>query len=148
MHLAWWRSSPPRRHLVALAALFVAVAFAAIALWAFVRLPSLAAQELPAVLALYLGAAACYLIVYTGVEQSSPTLIVVRALERSAHGCSADELAALITDDLFVRPRLEALAADGVVMPVRGGWQLTARGRRAARTAAALAGIFRIREAA
>jgi hypothetical protein len=149
-HLAWWRIRLPKRHSVALLALFAAVPLGAAIIAPVLPaglVPALA--EIPAVLGLYLGAAACYLIVYTGIEQSSPTLVIVRALERAAgQGCTSEELAGVITDDLFVRPRLEALALDGILASTERGWALTSRGRQAARAAAALAALFRIRVSA
>ena len=141
-HLVWWRIRLPRNHTGALLAVFAAVPIAALLI-----LPAPAAGDLPAVLAFYAGAAACYLIVYTGIEQTSPTLVIVRALQRAgAGGSSADELAKLITDDLFVRPRLQAMETDGFIVRAPGGWALTPRGRSAGRTANSLARIFGIRE--
>jgi hypothetical protein len=148
LHVAWWRISPPRRHLFALLCLFAAVPVCAGPAWLVVP-PHLllAPADIPGALALYLGAAACYLIVYTGVEQTSPTLVIVRALEHARQGgCSDADLAGLITEDLFVRPRLEAMALDGLLVPVADGWSLTSRGRRAARIASVLAKLFNIRE--
>jgi hypothetical protein len=149
LHLAWWRASLPRRHSAALLCLFAALALGAGLAW--LALPSrlLPPAAIPGALALYLGAAACYLIVYTGVEQTSPTLVIIRALEGAGRdGCSDADLAALITEDLFVRPRLEALALDGLLAPAGNGWSLTPRGRRAARIACAVARLFRIPESA
>src|SRR5260221_9680864 len=147
-HAAWWRMRPPRRHSASLVALFGAIALAALLV-----APALpvhwvpAAAEIPAVLALYFGAAASYLIVYTGIEQTSPTVVLIRALEAAGgRGCTGEELSRVLTDDLFVRPRLEALVLHGVVVAAPGGWSLTPRGRRAARAAALLAALFRIRE--
>jgi hypothetical protein len=141
VHAAWWRSRPPARHLHALAWLFAAVPL--------VLLPFLpvAAAEIPAVLALYAGVAASYLILYTGVEQISPTLIVVRALAQARErGCSEEELARLMTDDLLLRPRMRALASDGLLVASGTGWSLTPRGYRAARFAGNVAKLFGIRD--
>ena len=150
LHVAWWRVGPPRRQIAALLCLFAAVpsgaAFAWLAFPAHFPLPP---ADVPGALALYLGAAACYLIVYTGVEQTSPTLVIVRALESAPQdGCSDADLAELITEDLFVRPRLNALAADGLIVRAGDGWLLTSRGRQAARVASAVARLFRIHESA
>jgi hypothetical protein len=83
---------------------------------------------------------------YTAIEHSSPTLAIVGALDRAGpRGCRAEEMAGLITDVLFVRPRLEALVLDGIVEQGADGWRMTPRGRRAARIAAALVALFRIR---
>src|SRR5687768_7371144 len=117
IHVAWWRSAPPLRQSAALVWLFVAVPVAAAAALVLGG-PRLLPAEIPAALALYAGAAASYLIVYTGIEQSSPTLIIVRALARAqASGCSERELAEVVTDDVLLRPRMQALEMDGIVAP-------------------------------
>ena len=143
-HLAWWRLRLPRRHTFALLGVFAATPAAAAALWLALGAPALLpAAALPAVLALYAGAAGCYLIAYSGVEQTSPSLVLVRALEEAgASGCSRAELDRLVTEDAFVKPRLEALRLDGILGP---DGALTPRGLFAARLAAALAAIFGIR---
>lgn len=142
-HAAWWRSRPPARHLRALAWLFALVPLLALPFLYY----GISAAELPAVLALYAGAAASYLIVYIGVEQISPTLIVVRARARAqGNGCSEEDLARLMTDDLLVRPRMQALATDGMLAASGSGWALTPRGHRAARFAGLVSKVFDIRE--
>ena len=146
VHAAWWRVRPPRRHLASLAVLFLAVPAVAALAWVALDARLLASAEIPAALALYAGAAACYLILYTGIEQRSPTLVIVNALERSAGGSSREDLERLITDDLFVKPRLEAMALDGLIARSANGWVLSGRGLRAARAASMLASVFRIRE--
>ena len=145
VHAGWWRSRPPARQLRALALLFGLVLFLALPLLYY----CVSAAEIPAVLALYSGAAASYLIIYTGIEQISPTLVIVRALARAqASGCSEGELAEVLTDDLFVRPRMQALVEDRILAPSAGGWMLTPRGYRTARIAGMLARMFRLQEAA
>lgn len=150
IHLAWWRIALPRRHTLALLGVFlVAVpAIAAIA-WAALGRPALLSPaEFPAVLALYAGAVMCYLITYAGVEHTSPSLVIVRALEAAGpDGCRYEDLLGLITEESFVRPRLSALKRDGLLMTTEEGTVLTARGRRAARVAAAIGRLFDIREA-
>lgn len=140
----------PRRQLAALAGVFIAVPTLAGLVCAAGGLPSfLQLAEIPGILALYGGAAFCYLIVYTGIEQTSPSLVIVRALESAGQqGCAREELASLITEDLFLQPRLEALALDGLLVARDGGWTLTGQGRKAARMATVFAQFFRIRESA
>jgi hypothetical protein len=141
VHAVWWRSRPPARHLRALAWLFAIVPLVVLPFLPVLPL------EIPAVLALYAGIAASYLILYTGIEQISPTLIVVRELARAqGSGCSEEELAQLMTDDLLLRPRMQALVTDGLLAPSGSGWALTARGYRAARVAEIVAKLFDIRE--
>ena len=147
VHALWWRAGPPRRHLASLAALFAGMPAAAALAWVGLDASRfLAPGEIPAALLLYAGAAACYLIVYTGIEQRSPTLAIVSALERSAGGSSREDLEGLVTDDLFVKPRLEAMALDGLIARRANGWVLSGRGLRAARATSMLASVFRIRE--
>jgi hypothetical protein len=147
VHFVWWRVRAPSRHLAALMGLFGAVPIAAGILAALSgRLP-IEPADLPAVLVLYAGAAASYLIVYTGVEQTSPTLVIVRALDAAGpRGCSEAELGGLITEDAFVAPRLRALMLDGLIVDAGTGWGLTARGRRAATISSRLATFLGIRE--
>src|SRR6266478_5646154 len=118
LHLAWWRFHVPRRQLVSLLGVFISVpAVAGLAYIAFGLASFLAPADAAATMALYLSATGCYLIIYMGVEQTSPSLVIVRALESARQqGCTREELASLITEDLFVRPRLEALALDGLLV--------------------------------
>jgi hypothetical protein len=93
----------------------------------------------------YLGAAGCYLITYAGIEETSPSLVIIRALERAgAKGCTKDELARLITDERFVQPRFQALKRDGLVV----SGHLTPAGLRVARLSVLLAKVFNIHESA
>lgn len=76
----------------------------------------------------------CYRIVYAGIEATSPTLAIVRRLARGGSaGCSAAELEHVISDADFLLPRLDALAADGLILETGGRMALTLRGRRLAR---------------
>ena len=95
----------------------------------------------------YLGAIGCYLIAYTAVEETSPSLTIIRTLEAAGNtGCSLEELSSVITESNFVKPRLEALRRDGMVTGADGGFVLTRRGRQAAQTALLLSRIFNIQE--
>ena len=150
LHVAWWRVRLPRHHSLALVIVFVSLPPAAAVAWLLGGAwPSISLAEVPAVLSLYIGAAVCYLITYSGVEQTSPTLVLVRALEQAgSKGCSREDLVGLITEDMFVRPRLEALRIDGLLTSAGRGFVLTARGRRAVRTSLAFTRLFNIRQGA
>jgi hypothetical protein len=63
-------------------------------------------------------------------------------------GCSIDEIAASITEERFLKPRLLALRSGGLIAETKGGFVLTSRGRIAARIAMWCARIFAIRETA
>jgi hypothetical protein len=150
-HLAWWRVRLPQRHTRALLLVFAVVPAAVACLWlaGAIDLP-LRLADVPGMALLYAAATGCYLITYAGVEETSPSLAVVRRLEvAGAAGCAREDLSAVITADNFVKPRLEALRRDGLVIAAGSGpegFVLSARGRSAARAANLLARAFRIRE--
>ena len=146
-HVVWWRVKLPRRQTKALVLVFSATLLIAAGLWAASGRPFVSLSELPSIAVLYLGAVACYLITYSGVEQTSPSLVIVRAIAAAGeHGCTWEDLATVITEEQCVRPRLEALLREGMLAPVNGGLILTPRGRRAAWFASQLSRAFNIRE--
>lgn len=146
-HLAWWRLSLPRHHTLALLMVFAATPFVAAGVWFVIGRPALVPMgAIPGILALYAGATGCYLITYSGVEQTSPSLVIIRALEAAGgNGCSRDQLGRLVTEDVFVKPRLEALRSDGLLAASGAGYVLTPRGQRAARIALVFTRAFNIR---
>lgn len=146
-HLVWWRIRLPEFQIRALVIVFAVVPVVACVVWlALAPAAGPSTEEMPAVLLLYGSAAACYLIVYTGIEETSPTLLIVRHIARAQdRGCSSEELADVISQGKLLFPRLLALERDGLITRVSGGWALTARGRRAAQTAQILARSFAIR---
>jgi hypothetical protein len=150
LHLAWWRWKPPQHGWLALLVVFAAAPLLAAGLWLLLwRSLPLVVWELPAVIVSYAGAAACYAIAYTGVEQTSPSLMIIRALAAARdRGCSTEELAVLFTEELLLRPRLELMRRDHLLVAADGGHALTPRGRRAARLALFLSRLFNIREGA
>jgi hypothetical protein len=150
-HVALWRIRIPRHQTGTLVLVFVA---APVPAWAAVRLlettgapghPPL--SDLPSIALFYAGAACCYLITYAGVEEASPSLLIVRALEAAADkGSSRAELAAIITKERFVEPRIRALTEQGLTTITPAGSHLTARGIRVARLAGLLSRCFRIHD--
>jgi len=150
VHLMWWRTRLPGNQMRALALVFAATLLAFLCAWLISGFQyPIRPVEMPAVALLYAAATACYLITYTGVEETSPSLVLIRALARRREaGCTRGELEALITDDMFVQPRIDALRRDGMLAESQGGFVLTEQGRRAARAAALIARMFNIRESA
>ena len=150
VHLAWWRIRLPGHQMRALVLVFAVTLLAFSCAWLVSGMQyPIRLAEVPAVALLYTAATACYLITYTGVEETSPSLVLIRALAaRREDGCARGELEALITDDMFVRPRIDALRRDGLLTESQDGFVLTEQGRRAARAATLIARIFNIRESA
>ncbi len=148
VHVLWWRWRLPRHHTAALLLVFALPPVIAGAGWLFAAPPfGLTAADLPGLGLFYLGAAGCYLITYAGVEETSPSLVIIRALERAGpQGSRHEELAAHVTEERFVLPRIVALKRDGLVAQDAAGGTLTPAGRRVARLATVLARIFNIHE--
>ena len=111
------------------------------------RPPLLAFSHVPGIALFVLGAMCCYLIIYTGIEDPSPSLILLQALEAAGdRGCPREDLAALFTEDRLVRPRLDELKQDGLVAAAGDGHALTPRGLRVVRVALFTTRIFRIND--
>lgn len=148
VHVLWWRWRLPRHHTAALLLVFALPPAVAGAGWLF-SAPTfgLTPADLPGLGLFYLGAAGCYLITYAGVEETSPSLVIIRALEQAGlRGCSREELAAHVTEERFVLPRIAALKRDRLVAGDAAGGTLTPAGRRVARLATVLARIFNVHE--
>jgi hypothetical protein len=150
-HVLLWRVRIPRRQTRALVLVFtllpplawgaVSVLGATHASW----YPPLA--DMPGIGLFYVAAACCYLITYAGVEEASPSLLIIRALEAAAEkGCTRAELAALVTEERFVEPRIRALKDQNIIAGTPTGNRLTPHGLRVARVAGLLANCFRINE--
>jgi hypothetical protein len=148
LHVCWWRWRLPRHHTAALLLVFALPPCIAGAAWLFAGPPfGLVPADLPGLGLCYLGAAGSYLITYAGVEETSPSLLVIRALEQAGpRGCSHEELAKQVTEERFVLPRIAALKRDRLVVVTEAGGTLTPAGRRVARLATVLARIFNLHE--
>jgi hypothetical protein len=148
LHVLWWRVSLPRHQMGALLGVFALAPVLAGALWlAFGRPALVMLQDLPGIGMFYLGGLGCYLIAYTGVEETSPSLAAMQALQDAGPaGCSPEELSSVITDSNFVKPRIDALKRDGMLAAADGGFVLTPRGKQAARMSLLLSRIFNIRD--
>jgi hypothetical protein len=147
LHLAWWRISLPRHQMGALLGVFALAPAIAIVLWLALGPASpVTPQDIPAIALFYTGGLGCYLIAYTGVEETSPSLAAMQALQDAGPaGCSPEDLSTVVTDDNFVKPRIDALKRDGMLVAVAGGYVLTPRGKKAARLSLLLSRIFNIR---
>jgi hypothetical protein len=148
LHFIWWRWRLPRHHTLALLGVFAAVPLAVVLICAATGLPPfLTWADLPGIALFYGAACGCYLITYAGVEETSPSLVIIRALERAGPaGCTHADLGACVTEDRFITPRINALQRDGLVSPSGAGARLTPAGLRVARLAMALARLFNLDE--
>ncbi len=146
LHLLWWRWRLPRNHTGALLVVFAVAPPIATLLWIACGGPHLIGfRDLPGMALLYLGAAGCYLIAYTAIEETSPSLAIFGTLRAAGSaGCSRDELSAVITDGNFVKPRLDALRRDGILVAAGDGYVLSQRGKKAAHLAMLVSRIFNV----
>lgn len=148
IHVLWWRLRLPRHHTAALLLVFALPPVVAGIGW-FFSAPSfgLTPADLPGIGLFYLGAAGCYLITYAGVEETSPSLVIIRTLEKAGSaGCTYEELGTCVTEERFIAPRLAALQRDGLVVAAREGARLTPAGLWLARLAKLLTRIFNLDE--
>jgi hypothetical protein len=149
-HVLWWKVRVPRHQTRGLLIVFGLIPVFGSVVWLVTGgRPALAMGDLMGIALFYGGAMCCYLVVYAGVEEVSPSLTIIRALERAGpRGCTRSELASEITEERFIRPRLDALRRDGLIEVVPGGCRLTQPGLRVAELATALACAFGIHESA
>ena len=84
-----------------------------------------------------------YIIVYTGIEETSPTLAVVRAVQLAgAQGCSREDLEKVVNDADFLEPRLETLQASGLIVEEAENCRLTNKGVKLARLMTCISTTF------
>lgn len=147
IHLAWWRTRLPADPLKALALVFGLTPCLALVVCWVISPNAIRSSHLPAILFFYIGATLCYFITYTGIEETSPSLTIIRALERYGEtGCDQEALRQEFNRQQFVSRRLNLLVREGLIVPSGDGYVLSKRGLRVARLAAIVARIFGIHE--
>jgi FkbM family methyltransferase len=146
VHVILWRRRRPQHQMLGLFWVFVVTPLFLALIWIAAGLPAIVRiSDLPAIACFYIGAGACYMIAYTAVEETSPSLAIVEALRTAGSaGCSFDELHEVIIRSRIVERRMEALRRDRIIIAANGGFVLTARGRSAARSASLIARVFNI----
>ena len=148
IHVLLWQIYTPKNQSLALIKIFIFVAVCFILLFPSWLVNTFSVPLLLGISMFYLGTLGCYLIVYTAVEETSPSLAIFWALQKNIQkGCTSDELAQVITDDTFIKPRINALRRDGILVlnaDIRGH-QLTSKGQKAAAIANLISKIFNIK---
>lgn len=150
-HALLWRVHVPKRQTQALVVIFILTPLVLSALLLFGPLSStwgaLSLEDWVAIALFEITATGCYLIVYTGVEEDSPSISLIWAMKSTGGlGCSRQDLTRVITQERFIKPRIRALERDGFLETTAGGLRLTNRGRRAARFAVHLSRLFNIHD--
>lgn len=143
VHVLLWRVWLPRPATGVLLGVFagVGVAGLVVALWSLALVSSL--WQLAQISLFHAASSATYLIIYTGIEETSPTLAVVCAVHRAGEqGCTLDQLKRVVQDGNFLGRRLELLQAGGLAAQEAGNWCLTDRGVRVARLVARASSVL------
>jgi hypothetical protein len=148
VHVALWHIAMPKRQTRALLIIFALVPIAAVAASAAGALPVFAGLSAPQALRiafLYAACALAYIVTYSAIELSSPTLAIVSYVARcGAAGCSEQQIADRlgISDD--VGARIDAMVTGGLATVDGDSCVLTRSGRFFASLFEAAAVAFRL----
>ena len=95
--------------------------------------------------AFHLATSVAYAIAYCGIEETSPTLAIIRAVHKAEpEGCTQADLEQTLTNIIFFTVRLETLQSAHLASHHDGNWCLTRRGLRVARTVRFIANSLRL----
>lgn len=132
-HVAAWNFRVPRRQAVTLLLIFLtAGAVGALGLWIFNGSWGFTLTPLRLVLAvlLYFSNCAFYFLLFSAIEVDSPTMTLIGLIRRGgSQGISHEQLAQKIASRSFVRPRLEQMIHDGMLVQIQDRLYPGARGR-------------------
>jgi hypothetical protein len=131
IHVAWWRLRVPRRQLFTLSMLFLA---AAVCGFAAIHAVGLFPGQLPLprfLLAVLLLGGVCgvYLILFTAMEEDSPSLTLLRLIsEAGSRGIHRDDLLRVVERHSFIEARIDLMVADGMALETPTGLRLGPQG--------------------
>jgi hypothetical protein len=131
LHIVLWRCSRPRKTMRGLIAIFAA--FGGIAVLAqMICADENRAFDAAYLICLYAALVLAYLISYTGLEGQSPSsLIAIAASAAGENGITRADILTLVTEDVFVLPRVTDMVGAGHMRADEyGRYHLTDRGRR------------------
>lgn len=147
LHLCLWRIRAPRRELSAIAGIFGGCTAAAVmaqwlpaGAWEPIGVPHLG--DWPEVVSFCLFVTAwtlAYMVTYTAMNVDSPSLVIMdRIAAAGPDGLPVEALAALVSNDRLVVPRVRDLARTGLAVVQDGRYVLAPKGRNVI----ALLGIY------
>lgn len=144
VHLLWWRIKMPTHTTGVLLLIFFAMPIAyAIYLFCFEHAITLSLYEHTRLILLYVSCSFIYVIVYSAIEQQSPTLGMVSFIDQHhALGCTDNALMDFLNVDDEIKKRLSLMARSGWLTYKKDRWYLTKSGRRIARIFQCAASIF------
>jgi predicted permease len=131
IHVIWWRLKVPRRQSFALAMLFLSTAVCGFAV-VYVADPFSGELPLPRLLLavlLFGGVGLVYLILFSAVEQDSPSFALIRLIsEAGRRGIHRNDLMRIMRRHSHTRARIELMISDGMAMETPTGLRLASQG--------------------
>lgn len=136
VHLLVWKVSLPKRQTKVLLQIFFGTWIIAV-LWAWFNPTfTLFGLTVPSHIENYLHMAIfhtaftlAYIITYSALEADSPTLVMIRAIEKAgAAGLEKEKLEEALNDDILVKPRVQDLLRDQMVYLDQERYMLTPKG--------------------
>lgn len=139
VHLLVWWAAIPRRQTRALLLLFATTPIALLAIGLFARshLPAwypATSWEWLHVAVFHIAFALAYVVVYSALEERSPSMTLLSRVAQAPAGCSRTQLETLLGKTSPVEVRLDAMVRDGMISSDQSTYRITAKGRRWAAT--------------
>jgi len=134
MHIIWWRLRLPKNAFMALLSLFGSVLIG-FSLYGYFHLAILAISiyQLTEFILLYASCALVYIILYSAIEQQSPTLLIIDYLRQfGANGCEEASLYSYIRPEDEMTKRLLLMEQSGLVKIINDCSILSPKGERMA----------------
>jgi hypothetical protein len=143
LHIAIWRVYLPYRQMRALLFFFLTYPIIVIGLCTQFFLFKWSEVNPFIIIIFYLLASVCYAITYIGLEETSPTLAIIRIIQkRNVGGVGRRLLTAELSKERFIERRIESLIRDGYVSFKGENLQITAKGIRACKIVAIILKVF------
>ena len=145
VHIVAWRVRLPRRSIRALLCIFAATPLVVVPIY-FAIAPVFAdASDAVRILLFYVSCALVYIVLYSAIESTSPSLAIVSyVVSCGSAGCAEADLADRVTDDEGIGARVAAMKAARMIAVSDGQCALTPTGRRWAELFEFASAIFRL----
>lgn len=144
IHVLWWRVRMPARTTNALLLVFFCMPF--IVVYGFHLQAAYTHTDMIRMGLLYTSCSLVYIILYSAIEQQSPTLRIIHFINHQGKsGCNNQSLISHLQANDEIKKRLELMEQGGWITPVQNRWQLTKKGWRIAFLFENTAAIFGIK---
>ena len=139
IHLVLWRIYVPKTGVRALLKIFFGTLITAILLLYIASAASVSFRHIaPDNIAEYIhicifftAMALSYIITYVAIEADSPSIVMIMKISGAGpEGLPKKELRRALTDDLLIKPRIEDLLNDKLILTDRDRYRLTSKGSR------------------